>query len=179
MKRKGRFPRLPALAVIVALAAVAAFLPELVSYGWHWTHGPEAIYGSWRVPVPNGWYAIHHGPSLALVRLPHLPFGSAAPTVIFLPLGIRKDLPMNLDSWTRAQEEIESRLGYRLAATREIAMAGAEGYCWEFVNRANAPLWWITCLAPAQDLSADFHGPRAFAGEFYSLLPRLHRAENR
>ena len=165
-------------AVIAALLAIAIFLPELVGLGWHAVHGKAAQYRGWRIPVPSGWFAMRHGESLTLERMLHIPIRQMTPTVVFLPMHVGKNAPFDPNIWADVQIEIQSRRGYRLASTREISMTGVRGYCWEFVKSGDRSSWWITCLAPSEDLSADYSGRQAFVGAFYSILPDIRREPN-
>jgi hypothetical protein len=167
--------RLSVAAIVVALACIAIFLPELAGFGWHLTHGPEAHYRDWRIPVPAGWFATRHGKSLTLEHMLHFPLREDIPTVVFLPMYTQKNLPFDPGIWTRVQTSIQNRRGYQLASTRHIEMGGATGYCWEFVKRSDDSRWWITCLAPSERLSADFSGEHAYAAAFYAILPAIHR----
>lgn len=159
--------------MIAALIGIAFFLPELVAFGWHAVHGEETSYRGWRIPVPAGWFAMRHGESLTLEHMLHIPLRQSIPTVVFLPMHVDKKAPFHRHIWTEVQTQIQSRRGYRLSTTREIRMGGARGYCWEFVKRDDQSRWWITCLAPAEDLSADFSGGRSYAAVFYAILPRI------
>lgn len=165
--------RLLAGALIAALLAMAIFLPELVGFGWHAVYGKATEYRGWRIPVPSGWFAMRHGQSLTLEHMLHVPFRQMTPTVVFLPMHVKKNAPFNPNTWTEVQMDIQNRRGYRLADTRMIRLSGAPGYCWEFVKRADDSRWWITCLVPSEDLSADFSGRHAFIAAFYSILPRI------
>jgi hypothetical protein len=168
-------PRLLAGVFIAALLAVAIFLPELVGLGWHAVYGKTANYDGWRIPVPAGWFAMRHGESLTLEHMLHIPLRQMTPTVVFLPMHTEKNAPFNANIWTEVQVAIQDRRGYRLANTRQITMIGVPGYCWEFVKRGDQSNWWITCLAPSEDLSADFSGRQPFVAEFYSILPRIRK----
>jgi hypothetical protein len=173
MKAQGIKYRIFAATVIAVLLAIAIFLPELVGFGWHAIYGKEATYRTWRIPVPKGWFATHQGEGLTLERMLHFPLRKQTPTVVFLPMHTTKNFPFDANVWTEVQVDLQGRRGYQLAATRDILMGGAKGYCWEFVNRQDDSRWWITCLVPSERLSADFSGQRSFAGDFYSILPRI------
>lgn len=175
MKVRSPRPRLLAVAFIATLLAVAIFLPELVGLGWHAVYGKAANYDGWSIPVPTGWFAMRHGESLTLERMLHIPLRQMTPTVVFLPMHTEKNAPFNANIWTEVQVAIQDRRGYRLANTRHITMIGVPGYCWEFVKRGDQSSWWITCLAPSEDLSADFSGRQAYVAEFYSILPRIRK----
>jgi hypothetical protein len=170
--------RLLAGALIATLLAIAIFLPELVGLGWHAINGKATEYRGWRIPVPSGWFAMRHGESLTLERMLHIPIRQMTPTVVFLPMHVRSDAPFDPNIWEDVQIDIQNRRGYRLARTREITMIGVRGYCWEFVKRGDGSSWWITCLAPSENMSADFSGRRAFVGAFYSILPGIRRETN-
>jgi hypothetical protein len=168
--------RLLAGAAIATLLGIAIFLPELAGLGWHAVYGKTAKYDGWRIPVPNGWFAMRHGESLTLERMLHIPLRQMTPTVVFLPMHTKKNAPFNANIWTQVQVAIQNRRGYELASTRQITMIGVPGYCWEFVKRGDQSSWWITCLAPSEDLSADYSGRQAYVGAFYAILPEIKRS---
>lgn len=151
------------------------FLPEIVGLGWHIIYGRAASYRGWAIPVPTGWFATRHGESLTLERMLRFPLRRSAQTVVFLPMHISRHFPFDPDAWENVQVGIQNRRGYRLAATRDLVMAGEPGYCWEFVRVRDDSRWWITCLAPSGRLSADFSGQHSFANAFYAILPRIVR----
>lgn len=165
--------RIWAALVIATLLAVALFLPELVGIGWHVIYGKEVSYRTWQIPVPSDWFAIHQGESLTLERMLHFPLREQTPTVVFLPMHTSKNFAFDVNVWTNVQINLQNQRGYRLAATRNMLVGGARGYCWEFVNRQDDSRWWITCLVPSERLSADFSGQRVFAADFYSILPQI------
>lgn len=170
-------PRKWFLALATGLVLTALFLPELVGWGWHLLYGREASYGRWRIPVPTGWFASHHGDALTLERMAHLALWESAPTAVFLPMRVGPQARFDPAVWGQVQRNVQATRGYRLAAVREVSFAGQAGFCWEFVSVQNSSRWWITCLAPAERLSADFSGRRKFAETFYSILPRIYSAE--
>lgn len=170
--------RILAGVTIAVLLSIAVFLPELVGFGWHVIYGREASFSEWRIPVPNGWFATHQGGSLTLERMLHIPLREPSPTVVFLRMHTGKNLPFRPDIWTEVQVNLQNRRGYRLVDTRDVAMGGAPGYCWEFEKRQDASRWWITCLVPSERLSADFSGQHAFADAFYRILPQITRKRN-
>lgn len=178
MKPRSRAANFAASAIIVALILVAVFLPDLVGFGWHLVYGPDAQYRGWSIPVPSGWFATYHGESLTLERMLHLPLHDSTPTVVFLPMHTGKDAQFDPNVWADVQIGIQARRGYRLAAARQITMAGQPGYCWEFVRRKDQDMWWITCLAPSQRLSADFSGHQGYTRVFYAILPAITLARN-
>jgi hypothetical protein len=173
MEHRSRRSRWLAGALLAALVAVAVFLPELVGLGWHAIYGKAANYDGWSIPVPSGWFAMRHGESLTLERMLHIPLERSTPAVVFLPMHVDKNAPFDRKIWTEVQMEIQSRRGYRLSNTRTVQMSGTRGYCWEFVKQDDGSSWWITCLAPSEDLSADFSGRRSYVAVFYSILPRI------
>jgi hypothetical protein len=175
VKPRSKLSRLSAAAIIVALAGIAIFLPELVGLGWHLAYGPEAEFQDWRIPVPAGWFATRRGKSLTLEHMLHFPLRQTIPTVVFLPMQTSRKLPFDPTVWTRVQTEIQNQHGYRLASTRKIEMGGEPAYCWEFVKRGDSSRWWITCLMPSERLSADYSGQHAFAATFYAILPEIRR----
>jgi hypothetical protein len=175
MGPRSKLSRFSAIAVIAVLAAIAIFLPELVGLGWHMAYGPEATYRGWRIPVPAGWFAARHGKSLTLEHMLHIPLLPGVPTVVFLPMQSGRDLPFDPAIWTRVQTDIQSRRGYQLADMRHVESDGTPGYCWEFVKRTDNSRWWITCLMPSENLSADFSGLHGFAAAFYAILPGIRR----
>jgi hypothetical protein len=176
MEARPLTPRLLAGAAIAMMFAIVLFLPELVGLGWHAIYGKSATYEGWSIPVPNGWFAMRHGESLTLERMLHIPLRQMTPTVVFLPMHTEKNAPFNANIWTEVQVAIQSRRGYQLANTRQITMIGVPGYCWEFVKRGDQSSWWITCLAPSEDLSADFSGRQAYVPAFYAILPRITKS---
>lgn len=165
--------RILAGVTIAVLLSIAIFLPEIVGFGYHAIYGPEASFREWRIPVPGGWFATRQGDSLTLERMLHIPLGEPAPTVVFLRMHTGKNLPFQPDIWTSVQVNLQKRRGYRLVDMRNVAMGGAQGYCWEFEKRQDASRWWITCLVPSERLSADFSGQHAFADAFYRILPQI------
>lgn len=175
MSRRSNFSRVLAAVVIVSLACIAIFLPELAGIGWHMAYGPTAKYRGWRIPVPAGWFATHEGHGLTIEHMLHFPIHRNTPTVVFLSMHLQKELKFDPAVWTRVQKRIQGRRGYRLATTRGVEMDGTQGYCWEFVKRGDNSRWWITCLMPSENLSADFSGAHSFAGAFYAILPQIHR----
>ncbi len=175
MRPRSNLSRILAAGTIATLICMAIFLPEIAGIGWHLAYGPSAKYRGWRIPVPEGWFATHEGDSLALEHMLHFPIHEDAPTVVFLSMHMPKNLKFDPAVWTRVQRNIQNRRGYRLAATRGVEMAGTPGYCWEFVKRRDDSHWWITCLMPSEDLSADFSGAHWFAEAFYAILPQIHR----
>ena len=163
-------------ALIAALVAAAIFLPDIVGFGWHLIHGKTAGYRGLEVPVPQGWFAARHGESLTIERMLRIPLFREIPTVVFLPMHMGKNAVFNRDMWSNVQIEIQNRRGYLLSGTRQVSSLGSQAYCWEFSKTGAPSRWWITCLIPKEDLSADFSGPRSFAPTFYSILPKIQHA---
>ena len=173
MNPRSQYHRAAFSILVATLLAIAIFLPELMALGWHLVYGRTADFHGRRIPVPSGWFAIRRDDSLTLERMLHIPFGQPTPTIVFLSMHTRKGSRFDPNLWGNVQVHLQSRRGYRLDATREIQMIGAHGYCWEFVNRRDESDWWITCLVPAENLSADFSGRHSFAGALYSILPAI------
>lgn len=173
MKRRSKTANFAVAGFIGVLVLIAFFLPELVGFGWHVIHGPDAVYHGWRIPVPTGWFAMRRGEGLVLERMLHLPIRDSTPTVVLLPMHTGTGFVFDPNVWADVQIGIQARRGYRLAGMRQIIMAGHTGYCWEFVRRKDQNLWWITCLAPSQRLSADFSGRHPYSGAFYEILPGI------
>jgi hypothetical protein len=161
--------------LIGALVLTAIFLPDLVGFGWHAVHGPDAEYRGLQIPVPSGWFATRRGESLTMERMLHFPVRQLTPTVVFLPMHIAKEMVFNPNVWADVQIDLQKRRGYRLVSTRDVQIDGQTGYCWEFVHQKDDSRWWITCLMPADRLSADFSGQHSYASAFYSILPGITR----
>lgn len=166
---------MPFAACLGLMALVVIFLPELVGWAWHMVYGDAASYRGWTVPVPGGWFATRQGESLTLARMLRFPLRQVTPTIVFLPMHVDSDFAFDPRTWQNAQVSIQNQRGYRLAATRLLVMAGEPAYCWEFVRRGDNSQWWITCLMPAERLSADFSGQHDFAGALYAILPLIVR----
>ncbi len=167
------------LFLILTLLLAAAFLPELAGAGWHILHGNSAHYLDWDIPVPTGWFALRQGEGLAVQRMLRLALWKQAPTAVFLPVHVTSRYVFDRDVWRQEQVKIQARQGYQLAASRDIAMGGQAAYCWEFVRVEDPGRWWITCVSPAERLSADFTGDRAYAAAFYAILPQITRGKGR
>jgi hypothetical protein len=163
------------LLLIACLIVVAAFLPELVGASWHLVHGNSAHYRDWDIPVPTGWFAVNQGESLAVERMLRFALWQDAPMVVFLPVHVTSNYVFDRNVWEEEQVKIQVKKGYRLSSTRDIQVAGQAGYCWEFAQAADPARLWITCVLPAERLSADFSGDRSYAAAFYALLPGIVR----
>lgn len=170
-----KMPSPAGLALIVVLMVGAALLPEVVGAGWHVFHGKSAHYRGWDIPVPTGWFAVHQGEGLAVERMLRFALWRDAPTIVFLPVHVTDRYVFDRSVWQRVQVQMQVHNGYQLTGTRDIQAAGQAGYCWEFARRQDAGQLWVTCIVPAERLSADFRGDRAYLAAFYAILPGISR----
>lgn len=162
------------LAVAAALLLVAVFLPEVVSAGWHITHGRTVDYRAWKVDVPFEWYAISHGEGMSVERMTRLSW-EKAPQVEFLPVHFTKTYPFKYDVYGKSQARTLQGVGYLLQGQRDIQVAGKPGMCWTFNKYKQDDQLWIACIVPKDLTSADYIGNKAYASEFFSFLTQTER----
>ncbi len=159
--------------VTVALALIAAFLPDLVGAGWHLLYGPSIRYRGWQIPVPRGWFAMHQGEGIVIGRMLALALWRPAPTAVFLPIHVTPEFVFDQKIWEEEQVAIQGHRGYRLDKGEAVVVAVRPGYCWEFSATAHPRHLWITCIIPADRMSVDYSGGPEFVPVFFSMLARI------
>ncbi len=148
-----------AFAILISVAAlvglVSIFLPEVVSFGWHFVHGSSAEFLVWEVPVPWGWRELrgdgfvviqkigrwNNAPSDAIVAKLDLPVGSA----------------INLERLKKGIMETELKKGLYFKSQTEIQLDGETGFCMTFSDE-HPDLRWIDCDFPIHRLSVGYVG---------------------
>jgi hypothetical protein len=164
------------LFLTVALALIAAFLPDLAGAGWHLINGPSVRYRDWRIPVPSGWFALHQGEGVTMERMLSFALWQPAPTAVFLPIHVTPAFVFDREIWEQEQIAIQAQRGYRFDRGQAVVVASNPGYCWEFSSSRDPRRLWITCIVPAERISVDFSGAPRFVPTFYSILPGITHA---
>lgn len=157
-----------------ALLLIAIFLPEVVSAGWHITHGRTVDYRAWKVDVPFEWYAISHGEGMSVERMTRLSW-EKAPEVEFLPVHFGPAYHFNYDIYGKSQAQTMRGKGYLFQDQRDVQIAGKPGMCWIFNKYKHVDQLWIACIVPKDLTSADYIGNKAYAEEFFSFLTQTQR----
>lgn len=173
MKPSGK-PRIGVLIVLAILLVSAILLPEVVSAGWHITHGRTVTYRSWKIEVPFGWYAIRRGEGVSVARMSELPWKDG-PIANFLPVHFTKTYPFSYDLFGKEQALTLQVRGYVQFGQRNLQVAGKDGRCWTFHKKKEPTQLWIACIVPKDLTSADYIGNTADADAFFALLTASQR----
>lgn len=163
------------IAAAASLLLVAILLPQVVSAGWHLTHGRTVTYRSWQVAVPFGWYATSRGEVMSVERMAEIPW-QKHPSIEFQPVHFAKTFPFRYDLFGKEQALTLRSGGYLMTGQRDIQVAGKEGRCWSFHDRKNQSELWIACIVPKDLTSADYIGDAAYENDFFSMLSQSKRS---
>lgn len=162
------------ITIATVLLLVAILLPQVVSAGWHLTHGRTVSYRSWQVAVPFGWYATSRGEVMSVERMSEIPWQRHS-SVEFQPVHFTKTFPFSYDVFGKEQAMTLRSGGYVMTGERDVQVAGKDGRCWTFHDRKNQRELWIACIVPEDLTSADYIGDAAYANDFFALLTQSKR----
>jgi hypothetical protein len=170
--------RLIAWAVMLFTFFVCVFLPEVVSAGWHLTHGNSASFQEWKVPVPWGWRSFTGDDTLIVQRMHRLYFRPKAFSQIMVgALSLPANAPYDYEKQKRSLIDHASREGYQFRGEHRVRIEAKDGYCIAFTTIQNAQRLWITCDIPDLHLSVSFIGNQSYAPALDSIIERIRRAD--
>ncbi|MFZ0211347.1 MAG: hypothetical protein WBE20_00455 [Candidatus Acidiferrales bacterium] len=163
------------IAAAIVFLAIAIFLPEVVSAGWHVAHGKTVTFRGWKVDVPFEWYARSHGEDMTVERMSRLSWRQD-PIAVFQPVHFTKTYPFQYELYGKEQALVMRAKGYLLSGQQDLEIAGKGGRCWTFNAWNNRDNLWIACIVPKDLTAADYIGTRAYAPNFFSVLSQIKTA---
>jgi len=149
-------------------------LPEVVSLGWHLTHGNFASFHEWGVPVPWGWTAFTTEDTLVVQRMHRFGFRSGAfSQVMVVPQGFPPNYKFEPEQWQKITIENQLKHGFRFVSSSRIRLDGKDGFCFAFAALQDAQRRRITCDFPDLNLSVGFIGDQSYASTLDSIIKHI------